>query len=96
MGVMRMIRRYLGGAWLLDATENMIKEKSVAKGIKRTLKEDICEDNPIGKLIYETGRSDGKTEGYNKASEEYEEKLRKQAEEFFRQIKDVCLSLIHI
>ena len=36
------------------------------------IKEDLTEDNPLGKMIYDSGRYDGKKEGYEEASAEYE------------------------
>ena len=63
-------------------------EGSVKDGIKRTIKEDFTEDNPIGKAIYQSGKYDGKVEGYEEASGEYEKKLLAQADEFLKQKKD--------
>ena len=68
----------------------MVEEGSITEGFKRTLKEDLCEDNPLTKPIYDTGKYDGQIEGYNQASAEYEEKLLKQAEEFLKQ-KDLFI-----
>ena len=58
------------------------------EGYKKTIKEDVTEDNPIGKAIYSSGKYDGKKEGYAEASDEYENKLLMQAEEFLNQKKD--------
>ena len=44
----------------------------------------IYHDNKV-----ENARDEGRREGYNAASKEYEEKLAKQAEEFYLKIKDV-------
>lgn len=43
------------------------------------------EDNPLTTPIYNTGKYDGKIEGYTEASQEYETKLLEQAEEFLKQ-----------
>jgi hypothetical protein len=63
----------------------MAKERSVVEGFKRTVREDLCEDNPITSRVYQAGRYDGKVEGYEEASDEYESKLLKQADEFLKQ-----------
>jgi len=57
----------------------MVDEGSVKEGIKRTIKEDYCEDNPLTSTIYKAGKYDGKVEGYNEASGVYEAKLVEQA-----------------
>ena len=60
----------------------------IMRGIWRsTIKENFTEDNPIGKAIYDSGKHDGKKEGYQQASDEYEKKLLKQADEFIEQKK---------
>jgi DNA repair exonuclease SbcCD ATPase subunit len=65
----------------------MVEEGSVVEGIKRTAKEDWCEDNPVTSRIYQAGRYDGKVEGCEEASDEYEKKLLEQADEFLKQKK---------
>lgn len=55
--------------------------------MKRTVKENYCEDNPMTSTIYQSGRHDGKKEGYADASYEYEKKLLAQADEFLHQTK---------
>lgn len=82
MGLGRLLWR----STTLDTVRNIVNEGSVVDGVKRTVKEDICEDNPIGKAIYETGTYDGKVEGYNQASAEYE-KLLEEADLFLQQRK---------
>lgn len=51
------------------------------------IKEDWTEDNPLGKMIYDSGRYDGKKEGYEEASAEYEHKLIEQADRFLTQTR---------
>lgn len=80
-----MLWRSIGCGRTIDTIRNIIDEASVIDGIKRTIKEDICEDNPIGKAIYEAGSYDGKKSGYFQASEEYEKKLLEQADLFLKQ-----------
>lgn len=87
MGLKRMFWRGTTFGRTYDTVKNMVEEGSVIGGIKRTAKEDICEDNPITSRIYQTGKYDGQVEGYEKASNEYEEKLLKQADEFLKQKK---------
>ena len=87
MGLERMLWRSTGLGRTIDTVKNMVEEGSVIEGIKRTAKEDLCEDNPITSRVYQAGRYDGKVEGYEEASDEYEEKLLKQADEFLRQKK---------
>lgn len=71
-----------------NAIQNVVEEGSIIDGLKRTYKEDLTEDNPIGKIIYDSGKHDGNKEGYARASEQYEEKLLRQANEFLSQKKD--------
>ncbi len=56
----------------------------VIDGIKDTVKEGI-KKAPILKQVYEMGEDDGKKEGVTKASEKYEDKVKKQAESFEEQ-----------
>ena len=51
------------------------------------IKEDLTEDNPLGKMIYDSGRYDGKKERYEEASAEYEHKLIEQADLFLKQTR---------
>ena len=86
MGIGRgLIRNLVPFARHAATIKNMVEEKSVVEGIKKTAREDICEDNPLTSRIYATGKYDGKKEGYVEASEEYEEKLLSQANEFLKQ-----------
>ena len=57
---------------------------SLVEGVKRTVKEDCCEDNPITSVIYKSGKYEGKIEGYEEAPDEYEKKLLNQADEFLK------------
>lgn len=90
MGLKRFVWRSTSAGRIIDTVSNMVEEGSITEGFKRTLKEDLCEDNPLTKPIYDTGKYDGQIEGYNQASAEYEEKLLKQAEEFLKQ-KDLFI-----
>ena len=86
MGVKRFIKHMIVPTTIYtDIAKNIKEEKSAVKGIKKSIKQEIAEDNPITKAIYEIGSFDGKEMGYNDASKEYEEKLLKQAEAFLRQ-----------
>lgn len=89
MGLKRLIWRNTGIGRTIDTVKNIVDEGGIIAGVKRTVKEDICEDNPIGKVIYEVGEDDGKKSGYVKASAEYEKKLLKQADLFLEQQK-IC------
>ena len=88
MGFLRGIWRSSIAGRTIDTVTNCVMEGSVKDGIKRTIKEDFTEDNPIGKAIYQSGKYDGKVEGYEEASGEYEKKLLAQADEFLKQKKD--------
>jgi len=85
MGLGRMIWRITGIGGTIDTVRNIVDEGSVVDGVKRTVKEYYTEDNPLTSEIYKSGKYDGKKEGYAEASNEYEEKLLKQADEFLMQ-----------
>lgn len=68
-------------------SKNIVDEGSISGGVKRMIKEDLTEDNPLGKMIYDSGRYDGKKEGYEEASAEYEHKLIEQADLFLKQTR---------
>lgn len=87
MGLKRGLWRSTGIGWVVDAVKNVVDEGSVSDGVKKTIKEDLTEDSPIGKMIYESGRYDGKKEGYEEASAEYEHKLIEQADRFLTQTR---------
>lgn len=65
---------------------NIVDEGSLVNGIKRTIKEELTEDNIITAPFYQLGKKEGYREGerdgYIRCSREYEEKLRRQAELF--------------
>ena len=88
MGLLRGMWRSTGVGRTIDTVRNIVEEGSVSGGLKRTFKEDITEDSLIGKAIYNSGKYDGKKEGYVEASAEYEKKLLAQADEFLKQTKD--------
>lgn len=87
MDIKRMMRRRTTIGWSIDAIKNMVDNGDIVKGLKRTIKEDICEDNPITSTIYNIGKTDGRVEGYTEASAEYAKKLLKQGDEFIKQTK---------
>lgn len=85
MGLKRFIWRTTGIGRTVDTVKNIIDEGSLIDGVKRTVKEYYCEDNPITSTFYNIGKYDGKKEGYARASDQYEEKLLKQADAFLNQ-----------
>ena len=87
MGILRGIWRSTGIGRTIDTVKNIVEEGSIKEGYKRTLKEDMTEDNPIGKMIYQSGKYDGKEEGYAEASDEYEQKLIEMGDQFLAQKK---------
>lgn len=86
MGLKRGLWRSTGIGRTID-TVNIVDEGSISGGVKRMIKEDLTEDNPLGKMIYDSGRYDGKKEGYEEASAEYEHKLIEQADLFLKQTR---------
>ena len=93
MGWKRFVRRLDPRIHTYETIKNIVDEKSLKKGLTRTLREDYLEDNPITTPIYNQGKHDGKKEGYVEASREYEAKLLKQANEFLKQ-KELAKSKI--
>lgn len=87
MGLKRFVRRTVPTLNAIDTVKNMVDEGSPIKGLKKTIKENVCEDNPLTSLIYKAGKTDGKKEGYAEASDEYEKKLLEQADYFIQQQK---------
>lgn len=49
MGLGRLIWRSAPIGRTIDTVKNMVEEGSVVEGYKKTIKEDITEDNPIGR-----------------------------------------------
>ena len=88
MGLLRGLARLNPNYHFWDTVRNIKDEGDIVDGIKRTVKEDLTEDNPLGKSNYATGKNDGAKEGYATASAEYEEKLLQQANEFLSQKRD--------
>lgn len=88
MGLGRFLWKTTGIGRSIDTIKNIVGEGSVVDGVKKTIKEDYCEDNPITAHIYNVGKYDGKKDGYVQASKEYESKLLEQAELFLKQTKD--------
>ena len=87
MGIVRMLWRTTSIGRTIDTVKNIVEEKSLVEGVKRTWKEDVYEDNPITSGIYKAGCREGKKEGYVEASYEYEKKLLEQADLFLKQKK---------
>lgn len=85
MGIKRFLWRSLSAGRAIDTIRNIVEEGGIGDGLKRTIKEDFCEDNPFTSKIYQAGHFDGKIDGYEEASEEYESKLLQQADEFLNQ-----------
>ena len=89
MGLKRWIKHMIFPCTIgEDIAKNMIEEGSVVDGFKKTVKQEYCEDNPLTSPIYKVGKYDGKVEGYEEASDEYEKKLLEQADLFIQQKKD--------
>lgn len=88
MGIKRAIRRLNPINNYKDLYNNIKEEGSVFKGIMRWEKEGWIEDPLIISQIYGMGKKDGKRDGYNKASEEYNHKLLDQAEKFLKERQD--------
>ena len=73
MGLKRWIKHMLLPVTMYtDTAKNMIEEGSVVDGFKKSVKQEYCEDNPLTSPIYKAGKYDGKVEGYEEASDEYE------------------------
>lgn len=87
MGFVRFLRRTTLAGRAIDTVKNIIDEGSVTGGVKRTLKEDFCEDIPITAPFYNMGKRDGKKEGYIEASSVYGLKLRSLTDMFLSQKK---------
>ncbi|MBL4932766.1 hypothetical protein [Clostridium paridis] len=87
MGIGRMLWRSTRIGRTIDTIKNIVDEGNLVEGVKRTVKEDYCEDNPLTSAIYKSGKYDGKIEGYEEASYEYEKKLLTQADEFLNQTR---------
>lgn len=89
MGLGRFIKHVLlPGSYSIDLVKNIVDEGSVVEGYKKSIKQEFTEDNPLTAPIYKYGMYDGKKEGYAEASDEYEKKLLKQADDFLKQKKD--------
>jgi len=96
MGLLRGIWRSTKVGRAIDTIRNITDEGSFVDGVKRTLKEDFTEDNLIGKVIYDSGKHDGKKEGYVEASYEYKKKLIMQADEFLKHALEISVPKVKI
>ena len=89
MGLGRFIKHVLlPDTFNMDLVKNIVDEGGVVEGFKKSIKQEITEDNPLTSPVYKYGKYDGKKEGYAEASDEYEKKLLEQADEFLKQKKD--------
>lgn len=86
MGLKRWVKHIIFPSTVgIDAFKNMIDEGSFVEGIKKSFKQEYCEDNPLTTPIYKAGKYDGKIDGYSEASDEYEKKLLDQADKFTKE-----------
>lgn len=85
MGLGRFIIKTLNPTYTIFSVTKKIVENGLVDGVKEEMKEFICEDHPVTSYVYKEGIYDGKKEGYANASDEYEKKLLKQADEFLKQ-----------
>lgn len=60
MGLGRFLWRATGIGHRIDTVKNIVEEGSIVEGVKKTIKEDFCEDNPVTAHIYNVGKFDGK------------------------------------
>ena len=87
MGILRGLWRSTVTGRIIDTVRNIAEKGDLLDGVKKTIKEDWIVDNPLGSAIYNSGKYDGKIEGYAEASDEYEAKLLDQADKFLQQQK---------
>ena len=86
MGFGRFIfKTVVPGGHLISTIKNVVDEGNIVDGVKKTYKQYVQEDIPGISHIYQSGKKDGKVEGYAEASDEYEKKLISQAELFLKQ-----------
>ncbi|MDK0783973.1 hypothetical protein P3F01_06160 [Clostridium perfringens] len=87
MGFRRFLKKSLIPGYELKSIVENVVTFGVVDGLKEEFKETYLEDMPGISHVYNAGKYDGKKEGYEKASNEYEKKLIKQADEFLKQEK---------
>ncbi len=87
MGFKRFLKKSLIPGYELKSIVENVVTFGVVDGLKEEFKETYLEDMPGISHVYNAGKYDGKKEGYEKASNEYEKKLIKQANEFLKQEK---------
>ncbi|MGV1065398.1 hypothetical protein [Clostridium perfringens] len=87
MGFKRFLKKSLIPGYELKSIVENVVTFGVVDGLKEEFKETYLEDMPGISHVYNAGKYDGKKEGYEKASNEYEKKLIKQADEFLKQEK---------
>ena len=75
MGIIRGIIKSTPIGRLITTAYNIVDERSLVDGIKRTIKEDWTEDNIITAPVYRWGKNEGYREGerdgYIRCSREY-------------------------
>ncbi|HHD2751338.1 TPA: hypothetical protein ACOTG0_000077 [Clostridium perfringens] len=87
MGFKRFLKKSLIPGYELKSIVENVVTFGVVDGLKEEFKETYLEDMPGISHVYNVGKYDGKKDGYEKASNEYEKKLIKQADEFLKQEK---------
>ena len=87
MGLWRLLKRSSLPVFLHDLIKMTKEEKSFWKAYKRIIAETYCEDFPVTSVFYKAGKRSGFKEGYECASNEYQQKLLQQADEFLAQKK---------
>lgn len=87
MGFKRFLKKSLIPGYELKSIVENVVTFGVVDGLKEEFKETYLDDMPGISHVYNAGKYDGKKEGYEKASNEYEKKLIKQADEFLKQEK---------
>ena len=80
-----LVKTFVPFATGIIKAKKIAEEGSFIKGTIKYYKEYFCEDVPGTSHIYKLGKYDGEKEGFNKASDVYEQKLTDQADEFIRQ-----------
>ena len=80
-----LVKTFVPFAAGIIKAKKIAEEGSFIKGTIKYYKEYFCEDVPGTSHIYKLGKYDGEKEGFNKASDVYEQKLTDLADEFIRQ-----------
>ena len=80
-----LVRNAIPGYTVGRVIKKFVKGDSLGDAIIHEGKEIICEDTPGLNLIYDVGKFDGKQEGYQEASIEYEKKFVELTNMFLKQ-----------